>query len=186
MARAHDNLVILGLGLIGGSLARALRQSGFCKRFIGYGYREPSLQRGVELGVIDEFTLDLAEAVERADIMVICTPTLTAANLMRDLLPLATTEGAGSWSRETLFWQSGHYQVVRHGDWKLQVTARPDKQWLFNLADDPTEQNNLADSRPDKRIGSLSLEMKSVELIEMAFCPDKIDHYIEVCFPTTG
>ena len=68
----------------------------------------------------------------------------------RDLLPLATGEGAGSWSRETLFWQSGYYRVVRHGDWKLQVSERPDKAWLYNLAEDPTEQNNLAGSRTDK------------------------------------
>ena len=67
-----------------------------------------------------------------------------------NLLPLATGEGAEQWDRETLFWQSGHYRVVRHGDWKLQVTARPDKQWLFNLGEDPTEQNNLAAAEPAK------------------------------------
>jgi uncharacterized sulfatase len=42
---------------------------------------------------------------------------------------------------------------VRHGDWKLQVNDRPTdglKQWLYNLAEDPTEQNNLASSRTDK------------------------------------
>ena len=67
-----------------------------------------------------------------------------------NLLPLAEGEGGQDWQRQTLFWQSGHYRVVRHGDWKLQVTARPDKRWLFNLAEDPTEQNNLASARPDK------------------------------------
>ncbi|NQX90365.1 MAG: prephenate dehydrogenase/arogenate dehydrogenase family protein, partial [Halioglobus sp.] len=64
MSYATSNLVIVGLGLIGGSLARALRENGFCQRFIGYGYRERSLRRGVELGVIDQFTLDLTEAFE--------------------------------------------------------------------------------------------------------------------------
>jgi len=81
------NLVIVGLGLIGGSLARSLRASGFSERFIGCGHREPSLQRGVALGVIDEFTLDLDEAFERADILVICTPTLTAGRVLEQLLP---------------------------------------------------------------------------------------------------
>lgn len=87
MSYATDNLVIVGLGLIGGSLARALRQSGFSKRFIGYGHRKPSLQRGIELGVIDEFTLDLDEALERADIIVVCTPTLTAGRILEEILP---------------------------------------------------------------------------------------------------
>ena len=87
MSYATDTVVIVGLGLIGGSLARALRQSGFSRHFIGCGHREPSLQRGVELGVIDEYTLDLDAAVDRADIVVICTPTLTAAQMLGQILP---------------------------------------------------------------------------------------------------
>lgn len=70
-----------------------------------------------------------------------------------DLLPLTTGSGAQSWDRETLFWQNGHYQVVRHGDWKLQVNDRPTdglQKWLYNLAEDPTEQNNLAASDTEK------------------------------------
>lgn len=67
-----------------------------------------------------------------------------------NLLPLAEGASEENWGRRTLFWQSGHYRVVRHDDWKLQVTARPDKRWLFNLAEDPTEQNNLADTHPEK------------------------------------
>ena len=70
-----------------------------------------------------------------------------------NLLPLVTSQGDQSWDRETLFWQNGHYQVVRHGDWKLQVNDRPTdglQHWLFDLAKDPTEQNNLAAVRQDK------------------------------------
>ena len=68
----------------------------------------------------------------------------------RDVLPLVTGEGPSAWDRQTLFWQSGYYRVVRHGDWKLQVSERPNKSWLYNLAQDPTEQTNLAGSRTDK------------------------------------
>jgi uncharacterized sulfatase len=103
------------------------------------------------------------EPVAHIDVM----PTLTAAagaeqpqNVIIDgknLLPLATGNGGEAWSRDTLFWQSGHYRVVRHKDWKLQVTARPDKQWLFNLADDPHEKNNLAASEPEKVLELLTL-----------------------------
>ena len=70
-----------------------------------------------------------------------------------NILPLATSQGDQNWDRETLFWQNGHYQVVRHGDWKLQVNDRPTdglQYWLFDLAQDPTEQNNLAAVRQDK------------------------------------
>ena len=68
-----------------------------------------------------------------------------------DILPLATGDAVGQWRRQTLFWQSGYYRVVRHGDWKLQVSKSPDKQWLYNLAEDPTEQDNLAASHSEKR-----------------------------------
>jgi len=69
-----------------------------------------------------------------------------------NLLPLITAGAVSDaeWSRQTLFWSSGHNRIVRHGDWKLQITARPEMQWLFDLSEDPTEQVNLANSRPDK------------------------------------
>jgi prephenate dehydrogenase len=86
MVYPKDTVGILGLGLIGGSLARALRASGFSRQFLGYGYRDASLRRGVELGVIDDFTLDLGELIERADILVVCAPTLVAADLLAEIL----------------------------------------------------------------------------------------------------
>lgn len=68
----------------------------------------------------------------------------------QNLLPV--TLGTGSLKRadDALYWQSGRTRVVRAGDWKLQVEGRRDKKWLFDLANDPTEQSNLAVSRPDK------------------------------------
>lgn len=50
-----------------------------------------------------------------------------------------------------LFWRSGGYKVIQQDGWKLQVQEQNGKQWLFNLNDDPTEQNNLIDSHPDRR-----------------------------------
>jgi prephenate dehydrogenase len=86
VAYPTDTVAILGLGLIGGSLARALRASGFSRRFIGFGHRAPSLEKGVALGVIDEFTLDLDEVLDRADILVLCAPTLVAAEMLAEIL----------------------------------------------------------------------------------------------------
>ena len=67
-----------------------------------------------------------------------------------NILPLATGDAGAAWDRKTLFWQSGYYRVVRHEDWKLQVSDDPKKAWLFNLAADPTEEKNLATSEPEK------------------------------------
>ncbi len=91
--RECGNLVVLGLGLIGGSLARALRENGFCEHIIGCGHRAPSLERALELGVIDEYTLDVDAAFRRADIFVICTPTLTASSVLERLLPQMDAAG---------------------------------------------------------------------------------------------
>ncbi len=68
----------------------------------------------------------------------------------QNMLPEATGEGLIERPNDAIFWQSGTYRVVRAGDWKLQVDGRQNKTWLFNLAVDPTEQNNLANADPEK------------------------------------
>ncbi|MEZ5938256.1 MAG: sulfatase [Hyphomonadaceae bacterium] len=68
----------------------------------------------------------------------------------RDLAPYALGQAApDARPHDTIFWESGYYRVVRHGDWKLQATERPEKMWLFNLADDPTEKHDLSTERPE-------------------------------------
>lgn len=66
-----------------------------------------------------------------------------------DLMPFVTARKTGR-PHEVLFWRTGPYRVVRAGDWKLQVTERPQKDWLYDLSADPTERNNLAASQPEK------------------------------------
>jgi uncharacterized sulfatase len=67
-----------------------------------------------------------------------------------DLAPFARGEREGV-PHERLFWRSGHSQVARVGDWKLQVNERPPgTAWLFNLREDPTEQTNLASREPER------------------------------------
>lgn len=68
----------------------------------------------------------------------------------QNILPLATGDGTISRKDDALFWQSGYLQVVRAGDWKLQYEGRRGKSWLFDLANDPTEQVNLAEEEPEK------------------------------------
>lgn len=57
---------------------------------------------------------------------------------------------AGPAKRPAMFWRSGDYRAVRAGDWKLQVTKRPEKVRLYNLAVDPTERHDLAASDPQR------------------------------------
>ena len=78
-----ERATIVGLGLIGGSLARALRRASLCGSITGYGRRETALQQAVEHGVIDHYSLDVPEAVDGADVVVLATPLSTTENLMR-------------------------------------------------------------------------------------------------------
>ena len=64
-----------------------------------------------------------------------------------DLLPFITGKAAGR-PHDHLFWRGGDYRAVRAGDWKLQVTENPRQDWLYNLATDPGEKDNLAGRQP--------------------------------------
>ncbi|EHQ52668.1 MULTISPECIES: prephenate dehydrogenase [Ectothiorhodospira] len=67
-------LTIFGVGLIGGSLALALRRAGTCEEVVGCSRSEDHLRQAVELGVIDRYSLDPAEAVAGADMVVLAVP----------------------------------------------------------------------------------------------------------------
>jgi prephenate dehydrogenase len=72
--RRVDSVCIIGTGLIGGSLALAIRRAGFCSEVIGAGRTEETLIRAVELGVIDRYETSMSKAAEAADIVVVCVP----------------------------------------------------------------------------------------------------------------
>jgi prephenate dehydrogenase len=69
-----DKLAIIGVGLIGSSLALALREAGEVGRVSGYGRNRDNLEKGVELGVLDEFGASIAETVADADMVVVAVP----------------------------------------------------------------------------------------------------------------
>jgi arylsulfatase A-like enzyme len=66
-----------------------------------------------------------------------------------NLLPYLRGEVPGA-PHQALYWRSGGYRSVLAGGWKLQVADRPERTWLFNLSDDPTERTDLSASSPDK------------------------------------
>ena len=83
-------VAFLGLGLISGSLAGALKASQWGAEIIAWGPRAPSLERGQTLGLIDRFSLDLAQVVNDADLVVIGAPPLATAELLPEVLAHAT------------------------------------------------------------------------------------------------
>ena len=84
------HVVIIGLGLIGGSLARALREQGAAERITGVARSQQTLDRALELGIVDTVTRDAAAAVNDADIVVLAAPVATIHALfstIADTLP---------------------------------------------------------------------------------------------------
>lgn len=67
-------LCIFGVGLIGGSLALALRKAGYVEEVVGCSRNAEHLQKALDLGVIDSYTLDPVEAVKGADMVLLAVP----------------------------------------------------------------------------------------------------------------
>lgn len=82
-----ERLCVVGVGLIGGSLARALRAAGAVGEVVGSSRREAHLRTALELGVVDRFHLDPGEAARGADMVAVCTPMGAMEDVFRALGP---------------------------------------------------------------------------------------------------
>ena len=82
-----ERLAIIGVGLIGGSLALALKEAGAVGQVVGCGRGRPNLEKALELGVIDSYTREPAEAVRDADVIFLATPVKSLAEVAREIMP---------------------------------------------------------------------------------------------------
>jgi len=82
-----DKVTIVGVGLIGGSLALALKEKGFAKKVIGVGRSQASLNKAIELGIIDE-ALPLAEAVKQSDFIYVAIPVDVTIPTMLEIMDM--------------------------------------------------------------------------------------------------
>lgn len=69
-----DRVTFIGIGLIGSSLARVIKREGLANHITVTTRRQETLDTAIELGLCDFGTLDMAEAVRDADLVMICTP----------------------------------------------------------------------------------------------------------------
>ena len=69
-----DKICIIGVGLIGGSFAKGLKQADQAKTIMGFGRHKDNLEKAKALGVIDEYSLDIATALQDVDMVLIATP----------------------------------------------------------------------------------------------------------------
>lgn len=87
---ADKKIVIVGLGLIGGSIARSLSQQKIAVEIVGVGRNESVLQDALDAGAITSWTTDLNEACTGADLIVIAVPSLTVKSVLEQIKPVIT------------------------------------------------------------------------------------------------
>ncbi|MGB1805540.1 MAG: prephenate dehydrogenase [Candidatus Pseudothioglobus sp.] len=83
-----NKITIVGVGLIGGSLAKALKEKNLAKTVFGYGRDRSRLEEAKKSNIIDDYSTQIEEAVNHADIIVIATPVGTFRNIFSEVKPL--------------------------------------------------------------------------------------------------
>ncbi|MBV1869684.1 MAG: bifunctional prephenate dehydrogenase/3-phosphoshikimate 1-carboxyvinyltransferase [Gammaproteobacteria bacterium] len=82
-----SKVVIIGLGLIGGSFARGLKQGALCDQVVGCARSTSTLEKGLALGVIDAVETDLTKAVQGADLVFLSMPIGATENILSVIAP---------------------------------------------------------------------------------------------------
>lgn len=83
-----NKLVIFGVGLIGGSLALALREAHYCQQVVGCSRNAGHLQQAIDLKVIDSYSLDPQEAVRDADMVLLAVPMGAMQAVLEQIQPV--------------------------------------------------------------------------------------------------
>lgn len=85
-----DKICIIGVGLIGGSFAAGLKQSDQVQTVVGFGRNEDNLIKAKSLNVIDEYSLDIATALQGVDMILIATPVDSFGAILEFIKPHIT------------------------------------------------------------------------------------------------
>ncbi len=80
-------MTVIGVGLIGGSMALAAKKAGLVGAVIGYSKKRGDLYQSVSMGVLDRYYLSLAKAVEGSDLVVLATPIGTFGQIVQAIAP---------------------------------------------------------------------------------------------------
>ena len=82
-----QKICIIGVGLIGGSFAKGLKNAKQVKTICGFGRSKAHLTQAKKLGVIDEYSMDIAAAVKNADLVLISTPVDSFGQILEAIKP---------------------------------------------------------------------------------------------------
>ena len=84
--KLFGKMPVIGVGLLGASLAKACKERGLVEEITGYGRNRENLKKALALKIIDHCSTDLVEAVKDADLIVLCTPVTTIIPLIQNMI----------------------------------------------------------------------------------------------------
>lgn len=82
-----NKVVIIGVGLLGGSFALAVRKAGLAKHIVGACRSQNTAEQALAMGVVDEAVFSAAEAVVDADLVILATPMLSLEAVLEEIAP---------------------------------------------------------------------------------------------------
>jgi prephenate dehydrogenase len=80
-------LALIGVGLIGGSFAKALRATGNVDRIVGFDVDAQALTNAAEIGILDDAAASAGAAIDGVDVVVVSTPVGSMQNIFREIAP---------------------------------------------------------------------------------------------------
>jgi prephenate dehydrogenase len=108
-----ERLAVVGVGLIGGSFAAALKQAGRVRRVVGVGRSRANLDDALRLGIVDEVASDVASGVREADFVLLAVPVGQMGAVMEAIAPVlaphAVVTDAGSTKRDVVANALAHF-----------------------------------------------------------------------------
>tara|TARA_B100001059_G_scaffold37162_1_gene30096 strand:+ start:398 stop:1318 length:921 start_codon:yes stop_codon:yes gene_type:complete len=87
MNNTFEKVCIVGLGLIGGSIGLAIKRSNISNQITGYARSNSTLERAIDLGLVDSVRDNLKDAVSNSDLVILATPLSTFRELVEEMSP---------------------------------------------------------------------------------------------------
>ena len=87
MTQIYDRVALIGLGLIASSMSHAIKRAGLAGEVVGYARSEATRQTARDIGLCDQIYNSTAEAVEGADLVVLCVPVGAMDSVAQDIAP---------------------------------------------------------------------------------------------------
>ncbi|WP_285010791.1 prephenate dehydrogenase [Pedobacter faecalis] len=156
-------IAVVGLGLIGGSMALVLKQKGFASMVYGVDRKEDNARKALELGIADEIT-DLDQAVAKSDVIILSAPVSACAILLPQVLDQVTHQivlDTGSTKMSVLEAAKGHARRGRY------IATHP--MWGTEFSGPEAATNDAFEGRANVICNATESDKDALELAEKIY-----------------